>query len=83
MPVKPTADQATDYYREAMTTVAMKAFFRKAAKRRFTPKDIEGKRKTAALNGADRNPYSRNMTFHPYPDGSGYEVRFTNAASGR
>ena len=83
MSVKPTVDQATDYYREAMTTVAMKAFFRKAAKRRFTPKDIEGKRKITALNGADRNPYSRNMTFHPYPDGSGYEVRFTNAASGR
>ena len=26
---------------------------------------------------ADRNPYSWNMTFYPYPDGSGYEARFT------
>ena len=77
MPVKPTVDQAADYYREAMSTVAMKAFCRMAAKRRFTPKDIEGMRKTAAMNAADRNPYSWNMTLHPYPDGSGYEARFT------
>ena len=77
MPVKPTVDQAADYYREAMSTVAMKAFCRMAAKRKFTPKDIEGMRKTAAMNAADRNPYSWNMTLHPYPDGSGYEARFT------
>ena len=77
MPVKPTVDQAADYYREAMSTVAMKAFCRMAAKRRFTPKDIEGMKATAAMNAADRNPYSWNMTFRPYPDGSGYEARFT------
>ena len=77
MPVKPTVDQAADYYREAMSTVAMKAFCRIAAKHRFTPKDIEGMKATAAMNAADRNPYSWNMTFHPYPDGSGYEARFT------
>ena len=77
MPVKPTVDQAADYYREAMSTVAMKAFCRMAAKRKFTPKDIEGMKATAAMNAADRNPYSWNMTFHPYPDGSGYEARFT------
>ena len=77
MPVKPTVDQAADYYREAMSTVAMKAFCRMAAKRKFTPKDFEGMKATAALNAADRNPYSWNMTFHPYPDGSGYEARFT------
>ena len=77
MPVKPTVDQAADYYREAMSTVAMKAFCRMAAKRKFTPKDFEGMKATAALNAADRNPYSWNMTIHPYPDGSGYEARFT------
>jgi len=26
---------------------------------------------------ADRNPYSWNMEYLPYPDGSGYEARFT------
>lgn len=77
MPVKPTVDQAADYYREAMATAAMKAFCRMAARRKFTPKDIEGMKATAAMNAADRNPYSWNMTFHPYPDGSGYEARFT------
>ena len=77
MPVKPTVDQAADYYREAMATVAMKAFCRMAARRKFTPKDVEGMKATAAMNAADRNPYSWNMTFHPYPDGSGYEARFT------
>ena len=32
---------------------------------------------TAALRAADRNPYSWNMDFYEYPDGSGYEGRFT------
>ena len=32
---------------------------------------------TAALRAADRNPYSWNMEFYEYPDGSGYEGRFT------
>ncbi len=77
MTALPSVDQAADYYREAMSTGSMKAFCRMAARRKFTPKDVEGMRKTAALNAADRNPYSWNMTFHPYPDGGGYEARFT------
>lgn len=77
MPEKPTVDQAADYYRDAMTTGAMKAFCRMGGKHKFTTKDVEGMKKTAALNAADRNRYSWNMTFHPYPDGSGYEARFT------
>ena len=77
LPAKPSVNQAADYYREAMSTVAMKVFCRMAAKRKFTPKDIEGMKATAAMNAADRNPYSWNMTLHPYPDGSGYEARFT------
>ena len=32
---------------------------------------------TAALKAADRNSYSWNMEFYEYPDGSGYEGRFT------
>ena len=32
---------------------------------------------TAALKAADRNPYSWNMEFYEYPDGSGYEGCFT------
>ena len=77
LPAKPSVERAADYYREAMSIGAMKAFCRMAAKRKFTPRDIVGMKATAALNAADRNPYSWNMTFHPYPDGSGYEARFT------
>ena len=77
MPTRPTVDQAADYYRKAMTTGAMKAFCRMTAGTQFTQKDVEGMKRTAALNAADRNPYSWNMTFHPYPDGDGYEARFT------
>ena len=33
---------------------------------------------TAAMRSADRNPYSWNMEYLPYPDGSGYEARFSH-----
>ena len=39
--------------------------------------DIARMKATAALKAADRNPYSWNMDFIEYPDGSGYEGRFT------
>lgn len=32
---------------------------------------------TAELRAADRNPYSWNMDLYEYPDGSGYEARFS------
>jgi len=38
---------------------------------------IPARKATAALKAADRNPYSWNMEFYEYPDGSGYEGRFT------
>ena len=55
----------------------MKWFCRKSGKSKFTPKDIAAMKATAALKAADRNPYSWNMEFYEYPDGSGYEGRFT------
>lgn len=58
---KPTATEATAYYEHAMTNFATKAFCRMGGKQKFTDKDIEGMKKTAALNAADRNPYSWNM----------------------
>ena len=77
MPAKPSVDDATEYYRLSMMTGAMKKFCRMGAKRKFTEKDIAGMKHTELLRAADRNPYSWNMSFHPYPDGSGYEARFT------
>ena len=77
LPEKPFMDAVTIYYKNAMMIGAMRWFCRMAGKRKFSEKDIEDMKKTAALNAADRNPFSWNMTFHPYPDGSGYEARFT------
>ena len=74
---KPTLPEATDYYRESMMTIPMKWFCRISGTRKFSPADIEGLKQTAALKAADRNPYSWNMDFLPYEDGSGYEARFT------
>jgi len=42
----------------------------------YEKKDIAGMQATAALKAADRNPYSWNMEYYPYADGSGYEARF-------
>ena len=62
---------------KAMMTAPMQWFCRKSGKSKFTAKDIAAMKATAALNAADRNPYSWNMEFYEYPDGSGYEGRFT------
>ncbi len=77
MEEKPGVDALTKYYADAMMTKPMKWFCKMSGKRKFTAKDIDGMKKTAALDAADRNPYSWNMDFYPYPDGSGYEARFT------
>ena len=74
---KPTVESITEYYRESMMTGAMKWFCRIGGKRKFSSRDIRGMQATAALRAADRNPYSWNMSFHPYRDGSGYEAHFT------
>ena len=77
MPQRPPVEKATEYYRESMMTGAMKWFCRKGGKKKFTDADIKGMKDTAELRAADRNPYSWNMEFLPYADGSGYEARFT------
>ena len=77
MDEKPTAEQMTLYYRDAMMTAPMKMFCRRAGRRKFSAKDIAGMKRTAALNAADRNPYSWNMEYREYEDGSGYEARFS------
>ena len=77
MPRRPEVGELTDYYAKAMMTPLMKWFCRQSGKSKFTPKDIAGMKATADLKAADRNPYSWNMDFIEYPDGSGYEGRFT------
>ena len=77
MPERPEVERLTDYYAVAMMTKPMKWFCRKSGKKKFTARDIAGMKAAAAQKAADRNPYSWNMDFIEYPDGSGYEGRFT------
>ncbi|HBJ18911.1 MAG TPA: hypothetical protein DDY70_04115 [Clostridiales bacterium] len=77
MPKRPEVGPLTDYYANSMMTAPMRRFCQASGKKKFTEKDIESMKKTAALKAADRNPYSWNMDFYEYPDGSGYEARFT------
>ena len=74
---RPSVDAVAVYYAKAMMTGPARWFFRKAGRRKFGDADIRGMEATAALRAADRNPYSWNMEFLPYEDGSGYEARFS------
>ena len=76
LPQKPELNDVTRYYEDAMTTPVMKKFCKKSGKNKFTEKDIASNKATAKLKAADRNPYSWNMDYIPYEDGSGYEARF-------
>ena len=76
MPQRPAVEPLTEYYTRAMMTKPMQWFCRKSGKKKFTEKDIAGMKATARLKAADRNPYSWNMDYYEYPDGSGYEGRF-------
>lgn len=74
---KPSVEALTKFYATGMMNPATKWFCRKSGKKKFTDSDVRGLKATAALRAADRNPYSWNMDFLPYEDGSGYEARFT------
>ncbi len=77
MKERPSVEKLTVYYAAAMMTAPMRFFCRIMGKKKFSRQDIRGMKATAALNAADRNPYSWNMEFLPYADGSGYEARFS------
>ncbi len=74
---RPSVEKLTEYYAKAMMTGPMRWFCRMMGKKKFSEQDVQGMKATAALKAADRNPYSWNMEFLPYADGSGYEARFT------
>ena len=77
MDPRPSVETMTEYYADSMMIGPMRAFCRLSGKQKFTAKDIAGLRATEKLRAADRNPYSWNMDLLPYPDGSGYEARFS------
>ncbi len=74
---KPTVEKLTEYYSNSMMTKSTKWFCRMSGKNKFSEKDIASLKATEKLRAADKNPYSWNMEYLPYPDGSGYEARFT------
>lgn len=74
---RPAVEPLSVYYSKSMMTAPTKLFCRLEGKSKFSKKDVAAMQATAALRAADRNPYSWNMEFYPYADGSGYEVRFT------
>ncbi len=74
---KPSVEKLTEYYSRSMMTLPTRLFCRIGGISKFSKRDIESMKKTAALKAADRNPYSWNMDYLPYPDGSGYEARFS------
>ena len=74
---KPDLERLTEYYGRSMMTSPMKWFCRMSGRRKFSRKDVLGMKETAKMKAAERNPYSWDMDFLPYPDGSGYEARFT------
>ena len=76
MPRRPDVSEASRYYEDSMSTAVTRKMCRMGGKNKFSDKDIASMKKTAALKAADRNPYSWNMDYLPYEDGSGYEARF-------
>ncbi len=77
MPNRPELGELTDFYAQAMMTKPMKWFCRQSGKNKFSKADRQTMKETAAKKYADRNPYSWNMDYYEYAEGSGYEARFT------
>lgn len=74
---RPTVEELTVFYENAMkSSFLTRMFCKMAGKSKFTDKDIEGQKATAALQAGERNQYSWNMDYIPYEDNSGYEARF-------
>lgn len=75
---EPAVPAVEQYYNRAMMIPAMKAFCRTMGMLKFGKSDVSQMRQTEKLRAADRNPYSWNMEYLPYADGSGYEARFSH-----
>ena len=77
MPKRPKLCELTDYYAKSMMTKPMKWFCRQNGKTKFSKSDKQAMKETAERKYAIRNPYSWNMDYYEYANGSGYEARFT------
>lgn len=77
MPTRPSVEDATVYYEKTMMNGLVRWFCKRTGKNKYSEADIQSMKNTAKLRAGDRNPYSWNMEFYEYEDGSGYEARFT------
>ena len=77
MPERPNVERLREYYERSMMTPAMRVYCRKSGSRTYTQEYRDGMKFTAQFRAADRNPCSWNMDYFEYPDGSGFEARFT------
>ena len=77
MPSRPNLEDLTLFYKNGTMTSLTKFFCKLAALQKFSTKDIENMKKSAKFKAGNRNPYSWNMDFREYEDGSGYEALFT------
>ena len=77
MPALPSVEDATVYYEKTMMNGLVRWFCKRTGKNKYSEADIQSMKNTAKLRAGDRNPYSWNMDFYEYEDGSGYEARFT------
>ena len=77
MPERPDVERLREYYERSMMTPAMRVYCRKGGSRTYTQEYRDGMKFTAQFRAADCNPYSWNMDYFEYPDGSGFEARFT------
>ncbi len=73
----PEVKDLTEFYKQGMMNRKMKLFCKISGLKKFSKRDREGMMETAKFRAADRNPYSWNMNYLPYADGSGYEASFT------
>ena len=73
----PDVKDLTEFYKQGMMNRKMKLFCKVSGLKKFSKRDRQGMAATAKFRAADRNPYSWNMEYLPYEDGSGYEARFT------
>ena len=73
----PDVKDLTEFYKQGMMNRKMKLFCKVSGLKKFSKRDRQQMAATAKFRAADRNPYSWNMEYLPYEDGSGYEARFT------
>jgi len=73
---KPSLEEMTQYYKEAMMIKPMLLFCKISGKNKFSKKDIESLNQSSKRRDGDRNPYSWNFDVIMHEDG--YTACFTS-----